>query len=122
MVTNERGLRVDRVELRLEDAALAGEPWAVIYYLNTQARDRGYGKVPTSPEPGSRCIVERLPAKQGCRLCRKFHIPPNLVVKGITAHRKPPDMRICRLRNQSRVGTVPPSTSTPHWPACCARR
>ena len=51
-----------------------------------------------------------------------FHIPPNLVVKSITAHRKPPDVRICRLRNQSRVGTVPPSTSTPHWPACCARR
>jgi hypothetical protein len=53
---------------------------------------------------------------------RKIHIPPNSVVRGITAHRKPPDVRICRLRNQSRVGTVPPSTSTPHWPACCARR
>src|SRR5712691_12716291 len=51
-----------------------------------------------------------------------FHIPPDLVVRGITAHRKPPDVRICRLRNQSRVGTVPPSTSTPHWPACWARR
>src|SRR5215475_5815571 len=51
-----------------------------------------------------------------------LHIPPNLVVRSITAHRKPPDVRICRLRNQSRVGTVPPSTSTPHWPACCARR
>src|SRR5215472_14818408 len=43
----------------------------------------------------------------------KTHIPPNLVVRSITAHRKPPDVRICRLRNQSRVGTVPPSTSTP---------
>ena len=30
--------------------------------------------------------------------------------------------RIWRLSNQSRVGTVPPSTSTPHWPACWARR
>ena len=50
------------------------------------------------------------------------HIPPNYVVKDATTQRKPPDVRICRLRNQSRVGTVPPSTSTPHWPACCARR
>src|SRR5215475_606052 len=47
---------------------------------------------------------------------------PNFVVRGLTAHRKPPDVRIGRLRNQSRVGTVPPSTSTPHWPACWARR
>ena len=53
---------------------------------------------------------------------RKFHIPPDLVVRGITAHRKPPDVRIWRLRNQSCVGTVPSSTSTPHWPACLARR
>jgi hypothetical protein len=50
------------------------------------------------------------------------HIPPDLVVRGITAHRKPPEVRICRLRNQSAVGTRPPSTSTPHWPACWARR
>ena len=51
-----------------------------------------------------------------------FHIPSLLVVERIIAHRKPPDVRICRLRNQSRVGTVPPSTSTPHCPACWARR
>src|SRR5919206_3142009 len=46
----------------------------------------------------------------------------DLVVRSTTTHRKPPDVRICRLRNQSRVGTVPPSTSTPHCPACWARR
>src|SRR5215471_12955529 len=51
-----------------------------------------------------------------------FHIPSNYVVQRVTAQRKPPEVRSCRLRNQSRVGTVPPSTSTPHWPACCARR
>src|SRR3989442_15403550 len=44
----------------------------------------------------------------GQRLCRKFHIPSNLVVECVTAYRKPPDVRICRLRNQSRVGTFPP--------------
>jgi hypothetical protein len=51
----------------------------------------------------------------------KYHIPPNLVVELVTAHRKPPEVRICRLRHQSAVGTRPPSTSTPHWPACFAR-
>ena len=33
----------------------------------------------------------------------KYHIPADLAVRGITAHRKPPDVRIWRLRNQSRV-------------------
>ena len=47
-----------------------------------------------------------------------FHIPPNLVVERLLTHRKPPEVRIWRLRSQSRVGTVPPSTSTPHCPAC----
>jgi hypothetical protein len=50
------------------------------------------------------------------------HIPPDLVVAGVTAQRKPPEVRICRLRNQSAVGTRPPSTSTPQWPLCWARR
>jgi hypothetical protein len=44
----------------------------------------------------------------------RAHIPPDLVVRGIPAHRKPPEVRIWRLRNQSAVGTRPPSTSTPH--------
>src|SRR5712691_9594913 len=46
------------------------------------------------------------------------HIPSHLVVECGTAHRKPLEVRICILSNQSRVGTLPPSTSTPHWPAC----
>ena len=50
-----------------------------------------------------------------------IHIPPNYVVAAIPAHRKPPDVRICRLSNQSDVGTRPPSTSTPHLPAFRAR-
>ncbi len=32
----------DDVESSLYDAALAGDPWAVQFYLKTQARDRGY--------------------------------------------------------------------------------
>ena len=55
-------------------------------------------------------------------LSEKTHTPPDLVVRDVTAHRKPPDVRICRLRHQSAVGTRPPSTSTPHCPACRARR
>src|SRR5262249_17806213 len=41
-----------------------------------------------------------------------------MVVKRVLTHRKLPEVRIWRLRNQSRVGTVPPATSTPHCPAC----
>src|SRR5205823_638012 len=47
-----------------------------------------------------------------------FTAHPHYVVERVPAQRKPPEARICRLRNQSRVGTVPPSTSMPHWPAC----
>jgi len=45
---------------------------------------------------------------------RRSHIPPNLVVECVLAHRKPPEVRICRLTIQSVVGKTPPSTSTPH--------
>jgi hypothetical protein len=55
-------------------------------------------------------------------LFKNDHIPPDLVVELLTTHRKPPEVRICRLRNQSRIATRPPSTSTPHCPACWARR
>src|SRR6266849_6398792 len=51
-----------------------------------------------------------------------FSAHPNYVVECGIAHRKPPDVRICRWRNQSAVGTRPPSTATPHCPACLPRR
>src|SRR4030095_4729010 len=51
-----------------------------------------------------------------------FTAHPNYVVKRVPAQRNPPEVRIWRLRNQSCVGTLPPSTSTPHCPACLARR
>jgi hypothetical protein len=38
----------------------------------------------------------------------KDHIPANYVVEGIPAQRKPPEVRICRVRNQGR-GARPPS-------------
>src|SRR5262249_36919633 len=40
----------------------------------------------------------------------KFHIPLDLVVECVTTQRKPPEVRICRLRNQSAVGTRPPGS------------
>jgi hypothetical protein len=45
---------------------------------------------------------------------RYGHIPPNYVVRCVTTHRKPPEVRIWRLSIQSDVGTRPPSTSTSH--------
>src|SRR5437899_11175886 len=44
-------------------------------------------------------------------------MPPHDVVERVIAPRKPPEGRMCSLRKQSRVGTFPPSTSTPHWPS-----
>src|SRR5215831_12037962 len=58
--------------------------------------------------PDTTCTPERVPALPLQCLIGFFHIPLNLVVKSITAHRKPPEVRIWRLRNQSRVGAVPP--------------
>ena len=60
--------------------------------------------------------------RAGNSVAGKSHIPSDLVVDCVTAQRKPPEVRIWRLSNQSRVGTVPPSTSTPHGPTCWARR
>jgi hypothetical protein len=52
----------------------------------------------------------------GVLMCHpnRFHIPSHYVVEEAITQRKPPEVRIWTLRNQSRVGTVPPSTSTPH--------
>src|SRR5712691_4354987 len=66
----------------------------------------------------STCIRSGLTTFLPCAFTAHSHY----VVEAVTADRKPPEVRICRLRNQSAVGTRPPSTSTPHWPACWARR
>src|SRR5438876_11335093 len=47
-----------------------------------------------------------------------FTAHPDYVVECGIAPRKPPEVRIWTLRNQSCVGMRPPSTSTPQWPAC----
>ena len=83
------------------------------------------GLVPTAEVPArARRGKEPVPCYVPCEACgpKKKHIPSDLVVECIPAHRKPPEVRIWRLSSQSCVGTVPPSTSTPHWPACWARR
>ena len=38
----ERGKMGDTAELKLIQAIQAGQPWAVQFYLKTQAKDRGY--------------------------------------------------------------------------------
>lgn len=42
LLTGYRGHDTDRVEDVLVERALAGDPWAVCFYLKTQAKDRGY--------------------------------------------------------------------------------
>jgi hypothetical protein len=51
-----------------------------------------------------------------------YHIPSPVVVACMPTHRKPTDVGLWRGSSQSCVGTVPSVTSTPHWPACWARR
>src|SRR2546427_3557620 len=64
------------------------------------------------------CIRSGLPTFLHCA----FTAHPNYVVEDATAQRKPPEVRVCRLRSQSAVGNRPSSASTPHGPACVARR
>src|SRR6266705_2030403 len=85
--------------------------WALESFSGYVAADELY--------EGPYCVLS---AVDNRRYKRILHIPPNLVVKRVTAHRNPPEVRIWRFRNQSCVGTLPPSTSTPHCPACWARR
>ena len=42
IVAEFRGRRVDAAEAALDKAVLAGEPWAVLFLLRTQGKDRGY--------------------------------------------------------------------------------
>jgi hypothetical protein len=60
------------------------------------------------PTPATRYVQESMTEGTlfvAFALSEKTHIPPNYVVKGGTSHRKPPEVRICRLRNQLAVGT-----------------
>ena len=42
VVTEAREAMKDNVESKLYEKALAGEAWAVCFFLKTQAKDRGY--------------------------------------------------------------------------------
>jgi insertion element IS1 protein InsB len=122
------GRRQDTVFLELQ--ALL-EPFGITRYFtdgwgayerHVAAEQHTVGKANTqkieSKHINLRTRIKRLVRRTICF----SHIPPDLVVECVTAYRKPPEVRIWRLSSQSRVGTVPPSTSTPHCPACMARR
>lgn len=62
-----RGERVDTIEDVLWKKAAAGEPWAVCFFLKTQAKDRGYTeRYEHTGEEGSpiKFIVEVPPRKE----------------------------------------------------------
>ncbi len=42
IVAQEHGERLDTAELKLHEAVLAGEAWAVKYILSNQGKDRGF--------------------------------------------------------------------------------
>jgi hypothetical protein len=96
--------------------------WGGYYLHHFIMRGKRYG----IPQPGGLGFPDdstqvRL-ADMRLRLRERFHILPDLVVACVIAYRKPPEVGIWTVRNQARVGNRPPSTSTPHWPACFARR
>lgn len=56
----------DLAEIRLIEAIADGEPWAIKYYLNANATDRGYGKqrIEQSGPDGGPIEVEEQAVKQ----------------------------------------------------------
>ena len=42
LIAHYRQRRADKAELKLEQALDRGEPWAILFVLRTQGRDRGY--------------------------------------------------------------------------------
>ena len=40
----EKERTLDKVELKLEDAAINGQPWAIKFILSTKGKDRGYSR------------------------------------------------------------------------------
>ena len=63
----------------------------------------------TEPDTLFENLLQDLPAETS-----HSHIPPDYVAECLSTQRKPPEVRICRLRNQLAAGTLPPSPSTPH--------
>ena len=63
----------------------------------------------TEPDTLFENLLQDLPAETS-----HAHIPPDYVAECLSTQLKPPEGRICRLRNQSAAGTLPPSPSTPH--------
>jgi hypothetical protein len=48
-------------------------------------------------------VFDSCATKHGDEMDGKSHIPPNDVVEGVPAQRKPPEVRMCRLSIQSGV-------------------
>lgn len=60
----ERGKMGDTAELKLAQAITNGEPWAISFYLKTQAKDRGYTEridITHSVQDEVRRIIEQNP-------------------------------------------------------------
>lgn len=60
----ERGKMGDTAELKLIQAIQDGQPWAIQFYLKTQAKDRGYTEridITHSIQEEARRLVERYP-------------------------------------------------------------
>src|SRR2546425_11140134 len=109
---NKNTQRIEHLGLTLSEAKqLLSTPQR---HLLRQQVDAFLNTYADCPDCGTPLHLKARSRRSFRTLFGTFHIPPNYVVECGIAHRKPPEVRICRLRNQSAVGTRPPSTATPH--------
>ncbi|MSR24617.1 MAG: hypothetical protein EXR96_05955 [Nitrospiraceae bacterium] len=60
VVSEERELMMDMAELKLLDAVVKGQPWAILFYLKTQGKSRGYVEKQGVGITGGRTLEELL--------------------------------------------------------------
>ena len=61
-VEGQRDLLLDTAELKLIEAVVNGQPWAILFYLKTQGKSRGYVEKQVVGITGGRTLEELLRA------------------------------------------------------------
>ena len=77
VLEDARGELLDWAELRLAEAVMRGEPWAIQFTLRTQGRDRGYGDHIT--------VDLNLMREEAARLAREYGLTVEEVMAEVMA-------------------------------------
>lgn len=57
VITHQRGIVTDAAESKLFQAIMAGDSWAICFYLKTQGKDRGYIERQEQQQSGEITVV-----------------------------------------------------------------